>query len=334
MQPLRSQLEDQLRDAIRTGRVQAGERLPSSRGLARELGLSRGLVQDCYAQLLAEGYLTARPGSATVVAPCAGIEPACAVRGPPRPRLLADFELGLPDLASFPRTDWLYALREACRSAPTTSFGYDDPRGSPVLREVLAAYLRRVRAAAADPERIVICAGFAQGLALALRALAGSGIRRIAFEDPGYTDTGATAAAYAGMEPVPVPVDDDGIDVRALAAGRRPGGRAHPRPPVADRRRAGTGPRMALTAWAADHDATIIEDDYDAEFRYDREPVGALQGIAADRVIALGTVSKSLAPAMRLGWMLCPPRLAAAIAEQKKHSDRGSPCSISSPWLR
>jgi GntR family transcriptional regulator/MocR family aminotransferase len=324
-QPLRSQLEDQLRDAIRNGRVQAGERLPSSRGLARELGLSRGLVQDCYAQLLAEGYLTARPGSATVVAPCAGIEPAGAVRVTPRPRLLADFELGLPDLASFPRTDWLHALREACRSAPTASFGYDDPRGSPMLREVLAAYLRRVRAAAVDPECIVICAGFAQGLALALRVLAGAGIRRIAFEDPGYADTGATAAAYAGMEPVPVPVDDRGIDVGALAAA---GVRAVVLTPAhqwptgvvlaPDR-------RTALAAWAADRDAIIIEDDYDAEFRYDREPVGALQGIAASRVIALGTVSKSLAPSVRLGWMLCPPQLAAAIAEQKKSSDRGSP---------
>jgi GntR family transcriptional regulator/MocR family aminotransferase len=194
-----------------------------------------------------------------------------------------------------------------------------------MLREVLAAYLRRVRAAAVDPECIVICAGFAQGLALALRVLAGAGIRRIAFEDPGYADTGATAAAYAGMEPVPVPVDDRGIDVGALAAA---GVRAVVLTPAhqwptgvvlaPDR-------RTALAAWAADRDAIIIEDDYDAEFRYDREPVGALQGIAASRVIALGTVSKSLAPSVRLGWMLCPPQLAAAIAEQKKSSDRGSP---------
>jgi len=324
-QALRSQLEDQLREAIRHGRVRAGERLPSSRALARELGLSRGLVQDCYAQLLAEGYLTARTGSATTVAPCAAVEPDVAPPVPPVTRLLTDFELGLPDLASFPRSDWLQALREACRAAPTASFGYDDPRGAPVLREVLAAYLRRVRAAAADPERTVICAGFAQGLAVALRVLAGEGVRRVGFEDPGYADTGPAAAARAGLEPVPVPVDERGIDVRALATADvqavvlTP---AHQWPTgvvlAPDR-------RMALAAWAARQGAVIIEDDYDAEFRYDREPVGALQGIAADRVIALGTVSKSLAPSVRLGWMLCPPRLVGPIAEEKRSSDRGSP---------
>jgi GntR family transcriptional regulator/MocR family aminotransferase len=323
--PLRSQLEDQLRDAIRRGRVQAGERLPSSRALARELGLSRGLVQECYAQLLAEGYLTARTGSATTVAPCAdaGSQAAALPVPPPRPRVC--FELGVPDLASFPRDDWVHAIREACRDAPTESFGYDDPRGSAVLREVLAAYLRRVRAAVADPERIVICAGFAQGLVVALRVLADAGVRRIGFEDPGYADTSADAAAQAGVEAVPVPVDEHGIDVTALAAS---GVRAvvltpaHQWPTgvvLAPER------RTALAAWAAETDATIIEDDYDAEFRYDREPVGALQGIAAGQVIALGTVSKSLAPAVRLGWMLCPPGLAEPVAEQKRLSDRGCP---------
>ena len=285
-QPLRAQLEEQLRAAIRHGRLRAGERLPSSRSLAGELGLSRGLVQECYAQLLSEGYLTARTGSATVVAPCAGLEPAAPAQVPAPAPLLADFALGVPDLASFPRAHWTHALREACRTAPTASFGYEDPRGNPMLREVLAAYLRRVRAAEADPERIVICAGFAQGLALALRMLADSGLRRVAFEDPGYSETG-------NQWPTGV----------VLAPQRR----------------------TALAAWAAERDAIIIEDDYDAEFRYDREPVGALQGIAANRVIGIGTVSKSLAPGVRLGWMLCPPRLVGPIAEQKRHSDRGSP---------
>ncbi len=324
-QPLRSQLEGQLRDAIRGGRLQSGERLPSSRLLAHELGLSRGLVQDCYAQLLAEGYLTAHGGSATRVAPCAEVRPAAPPRAAPPRRLRADFELGLPDLASFPRADWLCAMREASRTAPTASFGYEDPRGSLRLREVLAAYLRRVRAAAADAEHIVICAGFAQGLAVALRTLADTGVRRVGFEDPGYADTSAQAAAYAGVEAIPVPVDEEGIDVGALAAadvGAVVVTPAHQWPTgvVLSSRR-----RLALAAWAAEHEATIIEDDYDAEFRYDREPVGALQGIAADRVIALGTVSKSLAPSVRLGWMVCPPALVTTIAEQKRLSDRGSP---------
>lgn len=323
--PLRSQLEDQLREAIRHGRVRPGERLPSSRSLARDLGISRGLVQDCYAQLLAEGYLVARTGAATVVAPGAEAPQPNAAKTPLATRLMADFAHGLPDLGSFPRADWAYAMREASRVAPTTSFGYDDPRGSLRLREVLAAYLRRVRATAADPDCIVICAGFAQGLAVALAALRAAGLRQVAFEDPGYADTGPVAARHAGLEPVPVPVDGHGIDTGALAAS---GVRAvvltpaHQWPTgvvLAPRR------RTELAAWAAGRDAIIIEDDYDAEFRYDREPVGALQGIAASRVISLGTVSKSLAPSVRLGWMLCPPHLVAAIAGRKHDSDRGCP---------
>jgi GntR family transcriptional regulator / MocR family aminotransferase len=333
-EPLRAQLEGQLRHAIRSGRLREGERLPSSRELARELGLSRGLVQDCYGQLQAEGYLSTRVGSATRVAPgmrapgprgAPAGAPATAHGAAPARPLIADFLVGVPDLASFPRDDWLWALREACRSAPTAAFNYGDPRGSPMLREVLAAYLRRVRAADADPQFLVICAGFAQGLSLAFRALARTGARRVAFEDPGYANTSAAAARLAGIEAVPVPVDDDGIDVGALAA---TGARiavltpAHQWPTgvvLAPRR------RLALARWAAEHDGMIVEDDYDAEFRYDREPVGALQGLAADRVIALGTVSKSLAPALRLGWMLCPPSLAGAIAEEKRLGDRGSP---------
>jgi GntR family transcriptional regulator/MocR family aminotransferase len=326
-EPLGSQLERELREAIRSGRLQAGERLPSSRELARELGLSRGLVQDCYGQLQAEGYLTTRVGSATRVA-TVGARTTPAALAPTTPtRPLADFASGVPDLASFPRADWLWAQRELCRRTPTAAFAYPDPRGSPVLHQVLAGYLRRVRAAAADPERIVVCTGFAQGLNLVLRVLVQAGVRRVAFEDPGYGGSGATTAAAArlGVEAVPVRVDHAGVDVDALAA---TGARAvlltpaHQWPTgvvLAPER------RHALIAWAAAKDATIIEDDYDAEFRYDREPVGALQGLAPDRVVALGTVSKALAPAVRLGWMLCPPALAEAIADEKRRSDRGSP---------
>ena len=324
--PLRVQLETQLREAIRSGRLRTGERLPSSRELARDLGLSRGLVQECYGQLLAEGYLSARGGSATRVAGGAGPRPVAPPAPPPsaRRRLLADFVTGVPDLASFPRDDWLWAIREACRAAPNAAFNYGDPRGSAELREVLAAYLRRVRGAAADAECVVICTGFAQGLGLVLRALVRSGVRRVGFEDPGYGDS-AEEAGWAGAEAVPVPVDESGIDVTALAA---TGARAvvltpaHQWPTgvvLAPER------RQALVSWASSHDATIIEDDYDAEFRYDREPVGALQGLAADRVVSLGTVSKSLAPSMRLGWILCPPAMAHAVAEEKEVNDRGSP---------
>jgi GntR family transcriptional regulator/MocR family aminotransferase len=328
--PLRAQLEARLREAIRSGRLRTGERLPSSRELARMLGTSRGLVQDCYAQLQAEGYLSSQVGSATRVA--GGARPAPAARAavpaaPPRPatpRLLADFRSGVPDLASFPRDDWLWALREASRAAPNSAFDYGDARGSAALREVLAAYLRRVRAAAADPDLMVVCTGFAQGLGLTLRVLARAGIQRIAVEDPGYDDA-AVAAGWAGADAVPVPVDENGIDVDSLRAS---GARAvlltpahqWPTGVVLSPER-----RHALVAWAADRDGVIIEDDYDAEFRYDREPVGSLQGLAPDRVVSLGTVSKSLAPSIRIGWMLCPSALAAGIAAEKLLSDRGSP---------
>ena len=328
-QPLRSQLEAGLRDAIRSGRLQGGERLPSSRGLARELSISRGLVQECYNQLLAEGYLTSQAGSATRVAASARPAPAAPSPGPvPPPRLIADFRSGVPDLASFPRSDWVWATREACRTVATPDLDYGDPRGSAVLRQVLAGYLRRVRAAAADHDRIVVCTGFAQGLNLVLRALTELGVRRAALEDPGYGDLAASdsaqAARAAGMDVVSVPVDELGLDVAALKAS---GARvvvvtpAHQSPTgvvLAAKR------RHALVEWAARNDGFVVEDDYDSEFRYDREPVGVLQGLAPDRVFTIGTVSKSLAPAVRLGWVLVPPPLVEAIAAQKRVSDRGS----------
>ena len=330
-QPLRSQLETGLREAIRSGRLHVGERLPSSRELARELSISRGLVQECYSQLLAEGYLTSQVGSATRVASGAvPLPPALAATPqPPRsPRLIADFRSGVPDLSSFPRGDWVWATREACSRVAAPDLGYIDRRGSPLLREVLAAYLRRVRAAAADQERMVICTGFAQGLGVVVRVLARRGVRRVAFEDPGYgaveTSESMQTVLAAGVQVVSVPVDEQGLDVAALEA---TGARAVVVTPA---HQSPTGVVLAaqrrheLVAWACRHDAFVIEDDYDSEFRYDREPVGLLQGLAADRVLAVGTVSKSLAPAIRLGWVLVPPSLVEDVAAEKHISDRGT----------
>ena len=332
---LRSQLERGLRDAIRSGRLRADEKLPSTRELARGLGISRGMVVDCFDQLQAEGYLVARGGSATRVSPSARRPPRVTSPPPkapipfpaaqPMPRLIADFLPAVPDLASFPRTDWARATAEVCRDAPTAAFDYGDPRGSQRLREVLASYLSRVRGAAADSERVVVCTGFAQGLNLALASLAALGVDRVAFEDPGYDETGRIAASYAGVQLVPVPVDEEGIRVDALAAAQvyavvvSP---AHQWPTgvVLSPQR-----RQALTNWAVHSDGWIIEDDYDAEFRYDRDPVGMVQGLTPERVINIGTVSKSLAPTLRLGWLLCPPGLVEAIADLKLRADRGSP---------
>ena len=328
-EPLRAQLETGLREAIRSGRLHGGERLPSSRELARELGVSRGLVQDCYGQLLAEGYLTSRLGSATRVA--AGSYPA--PPAPPRslepvPQLIADFRVGVPDLPGFPRGDWVWAIREACGRVAAPDLDYGDPRGTAVLRNVLAGYLRRVRAAAADPERIIVSTGFAQGLSLVLRTLAPAGVRCVAFEDPGYgcADTSETirATLAAGLRAVHVPVDDRGIDVTALGASG-----AHV-VVVTPAHQSPTGVvlaaqrRHALVDWARRNGTFVVEDDYDSEFRYDREPVGVLQGLDPGRVFTIGTASKALAPAVRLGWVLAPPELADGVAEEKRISDRGS----------
>jgi GntR family transcriptional regulator/MocR family aminotransferase len=356
-QPLRGQLEASLREAIRSGRLRGGERLPSSRELARELGISRGTVQDCYGQLLAEGYLTSRTGSATQVAgitsqqpgarPAPGtgpvspaavspaaVSPAAsspALRPVPPP-LIADFQPSLPDLASFPRTDWAWAVRQACTEAPATDLGYGDPHGSPVLREVLAGYLRRVRAAAASPGQMIISTGFAQGVNLVLRALARhAGVTRVAFEDPGYgsaqADETVRAVLAMGIGVAYVPVDEQGIVVTELAAS---GAQAVVVTPA---HQSPTGVvlspprRHALTEWARRGGGYVIEDDYDSEFRYDSEPVGALQGLAPDQVFLLGTASKALAPAVRLGWVHAPAALAPAVAAEKEMSDRGS-CTL------
>src|ERR1700722_18410461 len=227
--PLRAQLEASLREAIRGGRLRAGERLPSSRELARALGVSRGMVQECYGQLLAEGYLTSRTGSATRVADIsgqpAGDQPAAvlAVAPPAAPpgQLIADFAPGVPDLSSSPRTDWAWAVKQACTQAASADLGYGDPRGSSELREVLAGYLRRVRAAAASPSRMIISTGFAQGINLVLRALAREGgVTCVAFEDPGYgsaqEDETVRAALAVGIRVAYVPVDEQGLVVGEL----------------------------------------------------------------------------------------------------------------------
>ena len=346
-QPLRAQLEGSLREAIRGGRLHAGERLPSSRELARTLGISRGMVQECYGQLLAEGYLTSRTGSATRVADVsgqqAGDQPAAgpavvspsapsAPRQPPEPPLIADFRPGVPDLSSFPRADWAWAVKQACTEVASADLGYGDPHGSAVLREVLAGYLRRVRAAAVSPARMIVSTGFAQGINLVLRALARQGgVTCVAFEDPGYgsaqADETVRAALAMGIRVSYVPVDEQGLVVSELAASG-----AHA-VVVTPAHQSPTGVvlsparRQALTDWARRGGGYVIEDDYDSEFRYDKEPVGALQGLAPDQVFLLGTASKALAPAVRLGWVHAPAPLASAVAAEKEMSDRGS-CTL------
>ena len=323
--PLRAQLEDGLRDAVRTGRLPAHARLPATRALASDLGISRRLVVDAYAQLLAEGYLVARRGAGTFVAGAAGAAPAAAVE-PARRAPAFDFFPGNPDLATFPRRAWLRALRETLRDAPDRAFGYPDARGAGELRRALSEHLRRVRGVVADPRSIVVCGGAAQGFALLARTIAGA---RIAVEDPGLPLHRAILSAH-GASLLALPVDGEGACVHELA-GLAGSGPAIDAVLVTPAHQSPTGVglasprRAALLSWAAETRALVIEDDYDAEYRYDRPPLGAMQGLAPDRVVYMGTVSKTLAPALRLGWLVLPPRLVEPVIAQKALIDHGCP---------
>ncbi|HEX3510272.1 MAG TPA: PLP-dependent aminotransferase family protein [Solirubrobacteraceae bacterium] len=321
--PLRAQLEDGLREAVRSGRLAPHSRLPTTRALAGDLGVSRRLVVDAYAQLLAEGYLSARRGSGTFVAAAASGAPA-SEPGPEPAALQFDFFPGNPDLSLFPRRAWLRAVREAMRAMPDRALGYPDPRGALPLRHALAEHLRRVRGVVAEPEAIVICSGAAQAFALMAQVLDGG---RVAVEDPGLPVHRAMLSAN-GAEVVGMPVDEQGAcvgelerlgaDAPIVAALVTPAHQSPTGVALAPAR------RSELLAWGAEGDRVLIEDDYDAEFRYDRAPLAAMQGLAPDRVVYTGTISKTLAPALRIGWLVLPARLVERVAERKLLADHGS----------
>ena len=319
---LRSQVEDGLRAAIRDGRLAPGTRLPSSRALAVDLGVTRGVVVEAYEQLAAEGYVTTVQGSGTRVnditapAPGDGSTPAAAADPP----LTHDFRTGLPDLGLFPRAAWVRATREALATMPDAELGYLPPAGLPRLRAAVAAYLGRVRGVACEPDQVVVCNGFGHGFSLVLRALADRGVRDVAVEVPGYADP-RDQVAWAGARIVPVPVDGEGLRTADLAGSPAravvvtPAHQAPTGVVLSARRRA------ELADWARAVDGWVVEDDYDAEFRFDRHPVGALQGVLPDRVIYHGTLSKSLAPGLRLGWLVVPQDLLAAVLAARSATD-------------
>ena len=316
---LRTQLEHGLRQAITRGSLPPGTVLPPSRVLAAELDVSRSLVVGAYEQLTIEGYLEARQGSGTRVrAQGAGGGEDAAVPEPapfwpvpvgPDGRTSSG---GLPDPALFPRSQWLRHYRDVLWGLPGDGLLYPPPRGVPELRSALAAYLGRVRGVRATPDQVVICGGFSQGLALLCRVLRERGVTRIAVEDPCFL-VHRLLIRGAGLEPVPVPVDEQGMRTSLLAgldAGAVLLSPAHSYPSgavlSADR-------RIDLLQWARETGALVIEDDYDAELRYDRTPVGALQGLDPQRVVYGGTASKVLSPALRLGWLVAPQELTSEI---------------------
>ncbi|MEE1741932.1 PLP-dependent aminotransferase family protein [Streptomyces sp. BE147] len=321
---LRSGLMEALREAVRTGRLTPGTRLPSSRTLAADLGVARNTVADAYAELVAEGWLTARQGSGTRVAPRSvprradpAAPPSPAVRSGP----VHNLKPGSPDLAAFPRAEWLKASRRALTAAPNEAFGYGDPRGRVELRAVLAEYLARARGVYAAPERIVICAGFVHGLMLLAKVLRARRVRETAVESYGL-DAHRNLLREAGLRTPCLPLDGLGSRTGELAGMRGVGAvlmtPAHQFPtgvPLHPDRRA------AAVDWARSTAGLILEDDYDGEFRYDRQPVGALQGLDPERVVYLGTASKSLAPGLRLAWMVLPRELVTEVGRAKGEFD-------------
>jgi len=320
--PLHHQLEQQLREAVRSGRLVPDLTLPSSRALARQLGVARGVVVESYEQLVAEGYLVTRPGGSTRVARVP-TQPARVVTQREAPRLDYDFGPGRPDVSEFPRNAWARSLRRVLERTPADRFDYLDGRGVPELREELSAYLDRVRGTCTSASDIIICNGFAQGIQLMARALREGGARRIGVEDP-WNARYRRALAAVGLEVVPIPVDEGGIRVDLVAEAHVEAvvltpAHQYPTGAVLAPER-----RSALIDWADDHDGLIVEDDYDAEYRYDRDPIGAMQGLCSYRVAYAGTASKTLAPGLRLGWLAVPRRYRDRVAHAKLSADHGS----------
>ena len=331
-------LADAIRAAIMDGRLRAGAPLPATRLLAGDLGVSRGVIVEAYQRLADEGLVSARPGAGTRVLGVSRPVPDAVGPPPPGPpppgplpvpadwreRAEIDLSPGVPDLSGFPRAAWIRAERVVLEQASVTELGYGDPRGSRALRTELAAWLARTRGLRAGPGDIIVTTGVAQALALLARVLRARGLGEIAVEDPGSRGA-RDDLAYWGLRPVPVPVDEHGMRVGELALGQARAALltpAHQFPTgvvLAPQR------RRDLLDWAAAADALIVEDDYDAEFRYDRAPVPALHASAPGLVAYAGSTSKTLAPGMRLGWLIPPVRLQADLTEAKYASDLGSP---------
>ncbi|WBB62509.1 PLP-dependent aminotransferase family protein [Streptomyces sp. WMMC500] len=328
-EPLHRQVAASIRESVRAGRLRHGASLPPTRTLAAGLGVSRGVVVEAYQQLVAEGYLTSRAGGYTQVALEPGgarVAAAAPAAGPGTQGVApaVDFGYGHTDVSTFPRAAWLRSVRTVFAATPDDRFAYLDGRGVPELHQALADYLNRVRGTSADPRHTVICSGFGQGVSLLIQVLAARGARRLAVEDPSPDDDARPLAAAAGMDVVGIPVGPDGILVGELEKADADAVVLTPSHQWPTGGVLSAAARARVIRWAKRRGALVIEDDYDAEYRYDRAPVGAIQGLAPGHVVYCGTASKTLVPGLRLGWMLVPPHLVDDVAQAKLLADRGS----------
>lgn len=315
----RSGIEQALRDAIRDGRLAAGVALPSTRALAAELGVARGTVTEAYSQLAAEGYVLTRPGSLTRVTRAAATVQRLDEGGRQPPAHRFDMRPGSPDPEAFPANDWVAALRRVAKVLPADATAYGDPLGRPELRRALAAYLTRARGLAVDPERVIITSGFTIGLGLVLSALRERGVARIGMEDPclNFHRDVVLDALDPGGEVLPLEVTEGGVHMEAVEREEPQAVLVTPAHQYPLGMTMTAARRTELLRWADTAGAFVLEDDYDGELRYDRQPVGALQGLAPERVVYLGTASKSMAPGLRIGWVVAPQELVEPLRRRK-----------------
>ncbi|MEW2385980.1 PLP-dependent aminotransferase family protein [Micromonospora sp. NPDC047707] len=334
-------LAGRLRAAIADGLIPVGGRLPATRVLAADLGVSRGVVVEAYQRMVEEGHVAGRGRAGTVVVAAPAVPPTpvpAAAPVPARPFPPApgtdifdavraapariDLTPGVPDLAAFPRAAWLRAERAVLRHLVASDFGYGDPRGAPALRRAVAAWLARYRGVTVDPADVIVTTGVSQALGLLAQALRDVGITRVAVEDPGSLGVRQHLNNWR-VETPPVPVDAAGLRVADLVACGAPAvmltpAHQFPTGVVLDGDR-----RRQLAAWTRDG-GLVIEDDYDAEHRYDRPPVPALRVALPESVCYAGSVSKLLAPALRIGWLLVPARHRAAVVDARRNADLGN----------
>ncbi|MFJ4164043.1 PLP-dependent aminotransferase family protein [Microbacterium sp. NPDC089698] len=318
-------LTAQIRAAVADTTLSADARVPPSRELAEELSFSRGVVVEAYRRLTEEGLLVTNRGAGTRIAQV--VPPAAQPLRLPEPLEAVEplqISEGAPDLSAFPRAAWLQAERRVLATATARDLGYADPRGVPALREALAGWLARRRGIHVPPERILVTAGVTGALSLIAQTMRERGLTTCGVEDPS-ADGNRRILDYWLDELCPIPVDHEGIDIAALQASGVRVVLATPAHQFPTGVVLSPTRRRELIAWAERVDGVIIEDDYDSEYRYDRAPVPALQASTPERILHISSLSKVLAPALRIGWLIAPESWSDDLIRRRWATDLGSP---------